>query len=115
MVETVTATPSASSTSYYDDGMWHTYYPIKPQESVVVDVKQNDVASAAPTTSPTGVIAEELVDRDLDAGDIIALDQRAAATGILVDERTAPSVAPIAIRVAPPVYNVVSWNETTSA
>lgn len=29
LIETYTATPSASSTPLYDDGMWHTYYPVK--------------------------------------------------------------------------------------
>lgn len=209
MVDTVTATPSPTSTSYYDDGMWHTYYPIKPQESIFADYKQAAAASAAPTAFPqfnhsvstlpsstfaeivprqllatgvaaavkpreavagtaaevyaraeptgvvnekraapsgfvyerravpSGTIAEELVDREVEAGSIVALDQRAAATGapiarraagtaavieqraagtgILIDERAAPSAAPLTVRVAPAPYKVVSWNETTSA
>lgn len=28
-IVTVVATPSPTSTTYYDDGLWHTYYPVK--------------------------------------------------------------------------------------
>jgi hypothetical protein len=47
LLSTTTITPSAAPTSYYDDGMWHTRYAIKPAASpspVIPAVKDDDAA-----------------------------------------------------------------------
>jgi hypothetical protein len=47
LLSTTTITPSAAPTSYYDDGMWHTRYAIKPAASpapVIPATKDDDAA-----------------------------------------------------------------------
>lgn len=47
LLSTTTVTPSAAPTSYYDDGMWHTRYAIKPAaspEPVAPATKDDDAA-----------------------------------------------------------------------
>jgi len=49
LLSTTTITPAAAPTSYYDDGMWHTRYAIKPAasaspESVIPATKDEDAA-----------------------------------------------------------------------
>jgi hypothetical protein len=47
ILSTTTVTPTASSTSYYDDGMWHTRYAVKPSaapEATMPGSKKDDTA-----------------------------------------------------------------------
>ena len=54
LFSTTTVTPSAAPTSYYDDGMWHTRYAIKPAaspEPVVPATKDDDATPKFDTPS----------------------------------------------------------------
>lgn len=57
---TTTVTPSQSSTStdYYDDGLWHTYYPVKSWGSSYVFTSTTIPASYATSTSTSDVRAQ---------------------------------------------------------
>nr|OQO25896.1 hypothetical protein B0A51_06161 [Rachicladosporium sp. CCFEE 5018] len=62
IVSTLTATPSQSSTAYYDDGMWHTYYPIKTFETAVAittPLARRESATATAAPAPYEVVSWE--------------------------------------------------------
>ncbi|KAF2859905.1 hypothetical protein K470DRAFT_88279 [Piedraia hortae CBS 480.64] len=114
---TVTTTPTPSATSYYDNGQWHTSYPIKP--STIENYKR-----MVPTG--TGIFYK----REVGTG--TAVFKREVGTGTAVFKRSAPTgtavyynkradstgnilMVPsgfITARAAPTAINVVSWNET---
>lgn len=47
---TVNVPPKSSSTQYYDDGMWHTYYPVKSWEPVPIP-STSSTSTATATSS----------------------------------------------------------------
>lgn len=96
--------PTQTSTSYYDNGMWHNRYPVKrPQftQPAAWNNTAEDVYQRAPAASGTG--AADLYARVAASGTGAHWVKRVvAATG----------TGYLAGRAAPTGYSVVSWNET---
>jgi hypothetical protein len=59
ILSTTTVTPTASSTSYYDDGMWHTRYAIKPSAAPEAEMPGAKEDDAAPTFDKSPKVNEK--------------------------------------------------------
>lgn len=93
--------PTSSSTSYYDDGLWHTYYPVKsfPTQTVDWSVESsmreaNAYATAVPKVRRS-LSVEEAVQQAMDNAQAYATTLPLIARSVNVE--------------------VVNWNETETS
>lgn len=64
LFSTTTVTPAAESTSYYDDGMWHTRYAIKPAASPQAEQPPSTNDDAVPNFDKSPAPVEDEQTRD---------------------------------------------------
>ncbi|KAI6805127.1 hypothetical protein KC332_g15117 [Hortaea werneckii] len=122
-ISTATPTFPSSTTQYYDNGLWHTWYPMKEPfyppaahapHTASHKAMQAPEGVAAPTG--TGYAKKAVVPSGVAAASGAMIPRAAQPSGFLVAAAT--GAAGLAGRAAPTGgarYNVVSWNETAAA
>ncbi|GAB1729626.1 hypothetical protein NU195Hw_g853t1 [Hortaea werneckii] len=124
LVSISTATPisPSSTTQYYDNGLWHTWYPMKEpfyppaahaQHTASHEAMQAHEGVAAPTG--TGYAKKAVVPSGVAAASGAMIPRAAQPSGFLVAATGAAGLAGRAAPTGGPRYNVVSWNETAAA
>ncbi|KAI7350437.1 hypothetical protein KC336_g22579, partial [Hortaea werneckii] len=120
-ISTATPTSPSSTTQYYDNGLWHTWYPMKEpfyppphaQHTDSPEAMQKHEGVAAPTG--TGYAKKAEVPSGVAAASDAVIPRAAQPSGFLVAATGAAGLAGRAAPTGGARYNVVSWNETAAA
>lgn len=126
--ETVTATPT-SSTSYYDNGMWHTSYPVKSFPTQTVDWALESsmssmyaYATAVPKIRRSITVEEAVQNAMINAHNYATsvpqkrtVDTEEVILNAMLSAQAYATTVPKVEARAPVVLEVVSWNVTDSA
>jgi len=130
---TITTVQSASTTSYYDDGLWHTYYPIKEtftsSQTQPTTTPYYHTATHESESSATSSLLLQRATSSLLRGTAVYASSTLAS---IATHTSATSSAPVYERAmslanayatgtypraipVKAVVDVVSWNETSSS